>query len=235
MNNLAAKKLFKELKDSANAAVTMTDKQISIISAAIEIFSKKGYAATSTSEIAKKANVAEGTIFHHYKTKKDLLLAIPEYLSKSSFSKVFLQDVINILESPYERFEDLLRALIENRRNFASTNISLIKVLFQEVPFHSELRVKMSQTILFPAVQKLVDTIDNFKARGQIIDLPSVSIVNFMFTTIWGYFFTHYIAMLDLTQNSEKESDYLIQYIMSGICTTNNSVSNNQLSRRGIL
>lgn len=55
---------------------SMTDKQISIISAAIEIFAEKGYSATTTSVIAKKAGVGEGTIFHHYKTKKDLLLAI---------------------------------------------------------------------------------------------------------------------------------------------------------------
>lgn len=48
----------------------LTEKQKKIIIAAIESFSEKGYAATSTSEIAKKAGVAEGTIFRHYKTKK---------------------------------------------------------------------------------------------------------------------------------------------------------------------
>lgn len=54
----------------------MTQKQFKIIEAAIEVFAEKGYAGSSTSEIAQKAGVAEGTIFRHYKTKKDLLLSI---------------------------------------------------------------------------------------------------------------------------------------------------------------
>lgn len=48
----------------------LTPKQISILHAAIEVFSEKGYAAAATSEIAQKAGVAEGTIFRYYKTKK---------------------------------------------------------------------------------------------------------------------------------------------------------------------
>src|SRR5690554_2141452 len=58
-----------------NDDVKMTEKQSRIIQAAVEIFSEKGYAASSTSEIAQKAGVAEGTIFRHYKTKKDLLMS----------------------------------------------------------------------------------------------------------------------------------------------------------------
>ncbi len=41
-----------------------------ILEAAVDMFGEKGYASTSTSEIAKRAGVAEGTIFRYYKTKK---------------------------------------------------------------------------------------------------------------------------------------------------------------------
>ena len=37
---------------------------------AVDMFGEKGYASTSTSEIAKRAGVAEGTIFRYYKTKR---------------------------------------------------------------------------------------------------------------------------------------------------------------------
>lgn len=61
-------------------AATNTDKrnerQMRILEAAVDMFGEKGYASTSTSEIAKRAGVAEGTIFRYYKTKKDLLLAV---------------------------------------------------------------------------------------------------------------------------------------------------------------
>lgn len=38
----------------------MTEKQKKIVQASIEVFAEKGYAGSSTSEIAKKAGVAEG-------------------------------------------------------------------------------------------------------------------------------------------------------------------------------
>lgn len=66
-------KMLEELFDQEGQ---MTEKQKKILQAAIEIFAEKGYAATSTSEIAKKAGVAEGTIFRHYSSKEKLLLAI---------------------------------------------------------------------------------------------------------------------------------------------------------------
>ncbi|NCA80268.1 MAG: TetR/AcrR family transcriptional regulator, partial [Sphingobacteriia bacterium] len=188
---------FHDLVKSDEAQISMTDKQINIMSAAIEIFAKKGYSATTTSEIAKRAGVGEGTIFHYYKTKKDLLLSIPIYLSNSPISKGFVKDLIKIFENPYEKFEDLLRDIISNRKDFLSQNIPLIKVLFQEIPLHPELRTNIAETILFPAMDKLIMAIDRFKKQGQIVDIPSHSIVKLMLTSILGYFFVRYIAAFD--------------------------------------
>lgn len=218
---MSVKKLFKEISDSTEVDITMTDKQISIISAAIEIFAEKGFSATTTSEIAKKAGVAEGTIFHHFKTKKDLLLAIPEYLGKSSFSKDFLEDITNIINNPDKNFEDFIRTIIQNRKSFASANMALIKALFQEIPFQPELKIKISQTVLFPAMNMLSMAIDEFKERGQVGNMPTTDIVNLLFTSIFGYLFTRYIAALELQWDNEKDINYLVQYIMNGICINN--------------
>jgi AcrR family transcriptional regulator len=51
-----------------------------ILSAAVELFAERGFQATPTSEVAKRAGVAEGTIFHHFKTKDEILLSIFEQL-----------------------------------------------------------------------------------------------------------------------------------------------------------
>ena len=53
-----------------------TNKQQKIVETAIKMFAEKGYANTPTSEIAKTAGVAEGTIFRHYGTKDNLLLSV---------------------------------------------------------------------------------------------------------------------------------------------------------------
>jgi AcrR family transcriptional regulator len=47
-----------------------------IISAALELFAKKGFSATTTDAIARKAKVSKGLIFTHFPTKQEILLAI---------------------------------------------------------------------------------------------------------------------------------------------------------------
>lgn len=54
----------------------MTEKQENIIQAALQLFAKEGYHATSTSKVAKAAGVSEGLIFRHFRNKEGLLQAI---------------------------------------------------------------------------------------------------------------------------------------------------------------
>ncbi|MCB0699470.1 MAG: TetR/AcrR family transcriptional regulator [Chitinophagales bacterium] len=95
----------------------MTEKQEKILGAALELFAKDGYHATSTSKIAKHAGVSEALIFRHFENKEGLLNAIMdvggqkahELYAKIVFTtdpKELLKKAINILfEVPEEEYE----------------------------------------------------------------------------------------------------------------------------------
>ncbi len=53
------------------------EKRQSIIQAAIGVFGKNNFRDSSISEIAQRANVAEGTIYQYFKNKEDLFFSIP--------------------------------------------------------------------------------------------------------------------------------------------------------------
>jgi AcrR family transcriptional regulator len=55
----------------APAAADLTRQRL--IRAALELFTTRGYHDTTTAEIAKKAGVAEGTIYRHFLSKQQLL------------------------------------------------------------------------------------------------------------------------------------------------------------------
>ena len=54
----------------------MTEKQEKILEAALILFAEEGYKSTSTSKVAKMAEVSEGLIFRHFGNKEGLLAAI---------------------------------------------------------------------------------------------------------------------------------------------------------------
>lgn len=53
-----------------------------IILTAVEIIDELGIQGLSTREIAKRQAISEGTLFRHFKTKNDIILAVLDHFSK---------------------------------------------------------------------------------------------------------------------------------------------------------
>ena len=62
----------------AAARPSRADKRALITDAAVEVFAEKGFHLARVSDIAKRAGVADGTIYLYFKNKEDLLLTIFE-------------------------------------------------------------------------------------------------------------------------------------------------------------
>jgi AcrR family transcriptional regulator len=194
-----------------------TDKQIKILQAAVDMFAEKGYAATSTSEIAQKAGVAEGTIFRHYKTKKDLLLSIVAPVMSSLVAPFVMRDLSKVLEKDFGRFEDFLRATIENRAEFAKKHIQALKILLQEVPFHPELRERFIENIAKQVLMRFERIIETFQSKGQIVPMPTARAMRLAASSVFGYLIMRYMVLPEKDWNDKEEIEALIEYIMHGL------------------
>jgi len=88
----------------------MTDKKENILQAALQLFAKDGYNATSTSKVAKLAGVSEGLIFRHFENKEGLLKAIiqiGEEQIKRLFSDIVMETnpkevILKTIRMPFE-------------------------------------------------------------------------------------------------------------------------------------
>ncbi|HWQ42004.1 MAG TPA: helix-turn-helix domain-containing protein [Desulfosporosinus sp.] len=48
----------------------------------IEVIDEQGLQGLTTREVAKKQDISESTIFKHYKSKNELILAVLDYFSQ---------------------------------------------------------------------------------------------------------------------------------------------------------
>lgn len=195
----------------------MTEKQIRIIQAAVEIFAHKGYSATSTSEIAQRAGVAEGTIFRHYKTKKQLFLSIVSPVMAKFIAPFILRDFYKLLEENYESFPDFLRAVLRNRLAFVMKNGPVIKILLHEIPFHEELQQQFKEQI-FPQVAGPIERIVvHFQERGELINLAPQTLIRLSVSIMAGYILTRCYILPGNEWNDEEEIERAVQFIMHGL------------------
>ncbi|MCL2559911.1 MAG: TetR/AcrR family transcriptional regulator [Turicibacter sp.] len=64
------------------------DSKAKILTAALTLFRTEGFHGTSTAKIAKEAGVSNGTLFHHFKTKEELINTL--YLQEKEAYKEYV-------------------------------------------------------------------------------------------------------------------------------------------------
>lgn len=207
-------------------AATNTDKrnerQMRILEAAVDMFGEKGYASTSTSEIAKRAGVAEGTIFRYYKTKKDLLFAVVMPTLTKFAAPFFVQAFAKeIFKSEYESYEELLRVVIHNRFEFAKKHFPMIKILIQEVPFQPELKNEIQQLVETELLSHFKKLIAKFQVEGEIIEMPPSSVLRLTLSAVLGLLLTRFLLLPEEKWDDETEIENTIQFILYGLTPRN--------------
>jgi len=88
-----------------------TEKREKILQTAMSLFVEKGIQGTATSLIAKEAGVATGTLFHHFKTKEDLVHALYNSIFDSILE--YQEKYFDPKTSVYERLRQIWKLDIE--------------------------------------------------------------------------------------------------------------------------
>ncbi|MCX8028606.1 MAG: TetR/AcrR family transcriptional regulator [Brevinematales bacterium] len=96
-----------------------------IIFSAINLFADKGFHETKVDEIAKKSQVAKGTIYLYFKNKEDILKKSLEYILQKAIENYYIDNNKSFCEN--------LKEILERNSNFALDNINFYKVMLSSV------------------------------------------------------------------------------------------------------
>jgi AcrR family transcriptional regulator len=188
--------------------------QKKIINAAIKVFSEKGFEGATTSEIAQEAGVAEGTIFRHFGTKKGILHGIL-VSAVTSFQKP--QFMVSLAEVIEKGDAHSLIHMIKEQLEAIEKQLPLLKMLFYEAQFHTEVQEIIMEKIARPILDLLSQSIgkqkDMQKFRCLDTNLMAVSLIS----SLWGYVVWRQIAPEQETIDEEEALTQLMDIWLKGV------------------
>lgn len=150
----------------------MTDKKEKILQVALQLFAEDGFDKTSTSKIAKQAEVSEGLIFRHFKNKEGLLQALNkkgEEKTKALFRPILFETEPKII---IEKAIDLVIAIRDNEEIFQVWKLEYkTKWATEEYGAHKMEPIRFALTAAF---QKLGYTSPKQESLWLIIQLDGL-------------------------------------------------------------
>lgn len=108
-----------------------------IRAAAEELFLKDGYVDTPVTAIARKAGVAEKTVYNHFQTKGRLLLDVfrSRVRGQGEDSLAAVHETIELLTDP----DDMIDLFCENDEKVASRAIHVLRVILEAAAVDKEI------------------------------------------------------------------------------------------------
>jgi TetR/AcrR family fatty acid metabolism transcriptional regulator len=160
-----------------------------ILKVATEVFAERGFNETTISQISQKAKIAEGSIYHYFENKEDLLFSIPEERMENFFSglREHLKGIKGALSKLhkiiwyhlhfYEKNQDYVLILLQNIRlnpRFQSTRAyqlirefaKLVVQIIEEGKKEKVIRSDVDSKLLRDAI---LGSIEHVTIRGSIL------------------------------------------------------------------
>jgi TetR/AcrR family fatty acid metabolism transcriptional regulator len=153
-----------------------SDKRERIIDAAIAVFAENGFQASRVSDVAKRAGVADGTIYLYFRNKEDLLLSVFE--QKMDMLLVGLEQALSGVDDPRAQIRAFARFHLGQVRDNREAAEVLQVELRQSNKFLKEYRPEK----LWAYLAVFARIVRDGQARGLF--LPDVD----PFVAMWSFF-----------------------------------------------
>lgn len=156
--------------------------RLAIEDAAIELFMEQGYHATSMRQIAKRADLALGGIYNHFKSKDDIFEAI--IVDKHPYKKI----VPLILAAEGETVEDFLGNTARIVINELTSQEYYVKLMLIEIAefngAHGAALLKELVPRILPIFEKLIETRKGLRVTNPIVLMRSLigMVLSYMLT-----------------------------------------------------
>ncbi len=133
-----------------------------ILTAAIKLFTEKGFEETSVEELAREAGVGKGTIYSYFNAKQDIFLAFCEEEIEYIFTRLEKE---GDSESP---ILDQIVLLSMSQFDFVTKNREFGRLFCREMVFPREHTAEKSRELDARYLGKVLEIISRAQQRGEL-------------------------------------------------------------------
>lgn len=168
-----------------------------LLAAARELFAERGFAATNTDQIVKKAGLTRGALYHHYKDKRDLFRALREQIAEELADHVRDESRRAKSEGPTARLFAGVRSFLDGLQDPAVHRLLLIES--PAVEGADAWRRGRGDRFLRYVESQLRNTM----AAGQIEEQPIEPLASLLLAALWEGGL--YVARSDDAERAQAE------------------------------
>ncbi len=139
LEDLLFQSLQRPMERDAKKRKKQKDARTSILQAALEEFSEKGFHASTIDSIAERAGIAKGTVYRYFNTKEGLFIALKED-TMTEFVELARQDL-----SQQDDILKIIESVIRMYLSFFEKNSAFFKVIIQE---HKDFGTEFSEKFI---------------------------------------------------------------------------------------
>lgn len=136
----------------AHSSIAQREKRKQILDAAIRVFAEHGYHGARVSDIAERAGVAHGLLYHYFASKDDVLRTI---FTENWGALIARFRAVEAADEPAdEKLEGIAKILLRTWRN----DPALVTVMVREVARSHQLRDRVDEVReAFVIVQRIIE------------------------------------------------------------------------------
>lgn len=193
-----------------------------ILDAAMKVFTRKGFAAARTEEIAKEAGINRALLHYYYRDKQTMFNLIFESRFKEFFKGLFV-----IFEADNISLFDKIRRMVEHEINTLTKHPDLARFIITEIAHQPELLIEygkklgVNPRLFIEAFEKQVfkevsaGIIKPIEGKQLLINVMSVCIYPFVAKPIIQTMMAlDEVSFYEMTEQRKKEiSEFIINAI----------------------
>ncbi|MBM4242269.1 MAG: TetR family transcriptional regulator [Deltaproteobacteria bacterium] len=188
------------------------DKEVRILAAGRELFSRDGFEATTTRAIAQRAGIGTGTLFLYFPEKRDLLLR----LFKDDIAPVHRAAVAS-LESDLPLLDAGLR-VFRSLYDYYARDPRLSRVFLSELPFRDPTRAASLALFTLDFLQAIARLVEVARERGEIArDCEPLAVARTMFRLYYAVLIEWISGVLPSPAAAEHELRASLEQLVRGI------------------